>query len=146
MNSTGGAGTESTLPACARRNSGELWLTIPDSIGLALTDTLDDLISESRIHPQLAMKILGNFDQAITEALQKNVRSRLQFKVNSTGDSTPPARWWRRGSLDTYRLCDEVWTFLIKNVTFKMDNGSQTVVADKVKIVSCNAKRPGEGA
>ncbi|ATY63947.1 transcription initiation factor iia small chain [Cordyceps militaris] len=96
------------------------------SIGLALTDTLDDLISESRIHPQLAMKILGNFDQAITEALQKNVRCRLQFK----------------GSLDTYRLCDEVWTFLIKNVTFKMDNGSHTVQADKVKIVSCNAKRP----
>lgn len=51
------------------------------SIGLALTDTLDDLISEERIHPQLAMKILSNFDQAITEALQKNVKSRLQFKV-----------------------------------------------------------------
>lgn len=51
------------------------------SIGLALTDTLDDLISDSRIDPQLAMKILGNFDQAITEALQKNVKSRLQFKV-----------------------------------------------------------------
>jgi hypothetical protein len=27
------------------------------------------------------MKILGNFDQAITEALQKNVKARLQFKV-----------------------------------------------------------------
>ncbi|KID90795.1 transcription initiation factor IIA small subunit [Metarhizium guizhouense ARSEF 977] len=90
------------------------------SIGLALTDTLDDLISEERINPQLAMKILGNFDQAITEALQKNVKSRLQFK----------------GSLDTYRFCDEVWTFLIKNVTFKMDNGSQSVQADKVKIFS----------
>lgn len=60
------------------------------SIGLALTDTLDDLISESRIHPQLAMKILGNFDQAITEALQKNVRSRLQFKVSSASLPPPP--------------------------------------------------------
>lgn len=50
-----------------------------------------------------------------------------------------------QGSLDTYRFCDEVWTFLIKNVTFKMDNGSQSVQADKVKIVSCNAKKPGEG-
>lgn len=27
------------------------------------------------------MKILGNFDQAITEALQKNVKTRLSFKV-----------------------------------------------------------------
>jgi len=49
-----------------------------------------------------------------------------------------------QGSLDTYRFCDEVWTFLIKNVTFKMDNGSSTVQADKVKIVSCSAKRTDE--
>jgi transcription initiation factor TFIIA small subunit len=48
-----------------------------------------------------------------------------------------------QGSLDTYRFCDEVWTFLIKNVTFKMEGG-QSVIADKVKIVSCNAKRPGD--
>jgi hypothetical protein len=27
------------------------------------------------------MKILSNFDQAITEALQKNVKCRLSFKV-----------------------------------------------------------------
>ncbi len=107
------------------------------------------------------MKILGSFDQAITEALQKSVRSRLQFKVNGThprrvsggevqereiANKLPFALRVLQGSLDTYRLCDEVWTFLIKNVTFKMDNGSQTVQADKVKIVSCNAKRPGEGA
>lgn len=50
-----------------------------------------------------------------------------------------------QGSLSTYRFCDEVWTFLIKNVQFKLDNGGQTVMADKVKIVSCNAKKPGEG-
>lgn len=49
-----------------------------------------------------------------------------------------------QGSLDTYRFCDEVWTFLIKNVSFKMENGGQPVMADKVKIVSCNAKRPGD--
>ncbi|KAJ9149052.1 hypothetical protein NKR23_g4572 [Pleurostoma richardsiae] len=99
------------------------------SIGLTLTDTLDDLISEHRIDPQLAMKILANFDRAIAETLQEKVKARLTFK----------------GSLDTYRFCDEVWTFLIKNVTFKMENGGQTVMADKVKIVSCNAKKPGEG-
>lgn len=50
-----------------------------------------------------------------------------------------------QGSLSTYRFCDEVWTFLIKNVQFKLDNGGQIVTADKVKIVSCNAKKPGEG-
>lgn len=49
-----------------------------------------------------------------------------------------------QGSLDTYRFCDEVWTFLIKNVTFKMDGGQSVVTADKVKIVSCSAKRSDE--
>lgn len=126
---------------------------------MALTDTLDDLISDERINPQLAMKILGNFDQAITEALQKEVKSRLTFKVSlrpmrrpgepffppwHMGGIWADGGWAQQGSLDTYRFCDEVWTFLIRNVTFKMDGSNQTVSADKVKIVSCNAKKPGE--
>ncbi|KAI3317426.1 transcription initiation factor iia small chain [Xylariaceae sp. AK1471] len=99
------------------------------SIGGALTDTLDDLITQNNIDPQLAMKVLANFDRAITEVLQDKVRSRLTFK----------------GSLDTYRFCDEVWTFQLKNVTFKMENGGQVVSADRVKIVSCTAKPTGTG-
>jgi len=76
-----------TCPLLSARDPWDLWanpgaLGAVCSIGLALTDTLDDLISEERIHPQLAMKILGNFDQAITEALQKNVKARLTFKVS----------------------------------------------------------------
>ncbi|KAJ5561051.1 Transcription initiation factor IIA gamma subunit [Penicillium sp. DV-2018c] len=88
------------------------------SLGLSLTDTLDDLINEGRIEPQLAMKILGTFDKVVTEVLAEKVRARLTFK----------------GHLDTYRFCDEVWTFLIKDVSFKLDNQT-TVTADKVKIL-----------
>ncbi|CUS14293.1 unnamed protein product [Tuber aestivum] len=101
------------------------------SIGTALTDALDDLISEGRIAPQLAMKILSNFDRCITEILADRVKANLTFK----------------GHLDTYRFCDEVWTFLIKDVTFKFQQGqgqNSSVSADKVKIVSCNSKKPGE--
>jgi transcription initiation factor TFIIA small subunit len=57
-------------------------LTYP-SIGMALTDTLDDLISERRIEPQLAMKILANFDRSITEVLADKVKARLTFKVHT---------------------------------------------------------------
>lgn len=142
-----------------------------NSIGATLTDTLDDLITAHRIDPQLAMKILANFDRAIAEVLQDKVKARLTFKVRrhlaytlwregrrpglvatswrktfpKQGRLTCASLWRKQGSLDTYRFCDEVWTFLIKNVSFKMDNGGQAVMADKVKIVSCNAKRPGEG-
>ncbi|MCJ1430462.1 Transcription initiation factor IIA small chain (TFIIA 13.5 kDa subunit) [Sticta canariensis] len=97
------------------------------SIGLALIDTLDELVHSGRIEPQLAMKVISSFDKCVTEVLADKVKARLNFK----------------GHLDTYRFCDEVWTFLIKDVNFKLDN-SNSVQADQVKIVSCNAKRPGE--
>lgn len=44
-------------------------------------DTLDELIGERRIEPQLAMKILAHFDRSITEVLQDKVKSRMSFKV-----------------------------------------------------------------
>jgi hypothetical protein len=58
---------------------------------LSLTDTLDDLINEGRIEPQLAMKILSNFDRVITEVLAEKVKARMNFKVPfflSTSDVT----------------------------------------------------------
>ncbi|KAF2744301.1 transcription initiation factor IIA gamma chain [Sporormia fimetaria CBS 119925] len=97
------------------------------SLGGALTDTLDKLITDRRIEPQLAMKVLMHFDKAIADVLAEKVKARMSFK----------------GHLDTYRFCDEVWTFIIKDINFKLDNTS-TVHADKVKIVACNTKRPGE--
>ena len=64
------------------------WLTILSlfvcySIGMTLTDMLDELIGEQRMDPQLAMKILSNFDRAITETLNDKVKARLTFKVNT---------------------------------------------------------------
>lgn len=59
------------------------------SIGLSLTDTLDDLINEGRIEPQLAMKILSTFDRVITEVLADKVQVKLSFKVHfPAGDDT----------------------------------------------------------
>lgn len=63
------------------RHTWTLSLTDTHSIGEALIDTIDDLINESRIEPQLAMKILSNFDKAIADVLADKVKSRLTFKV-----------------------------------------------------------------
>jgi transcription initiation factor TFIIA small subunit len=54
-----------------------------DSLGGALTDTLDNLITERRIEPQLAMKILINFDKAVADGLAEKVKTRLTFKVST---------------------------------------------------------------
>ncbi|OMP86367.1 Transcription initiation factor IIA subunit 2 [Diplodia seriata] len=102
-----------------------LWLN-NSSIGLTLMDTLDELISTRRMEPQLAIKIMQNFDKALADVISEKVKARMSFK----------------GHLDTYRFCDDVWTFIIKDITFKMDN-SQSLTADKIKIVSNNSSRPG---
>lgn len=44
-------------------------------------DTIDDLINGGHIEPQLAMKILGNFDRIVQEVLAEKVKGRLTFKV-----------------------------------------------------------------
>ncbi len=44
-------------------------------------DTIDDLINEGHIEPQLAMKILGHFDRIVQEVLADKVKARLNFKV-----------------------------------------------------------------
>lgn len=100
-----------------------------------------------KIEPQLAMKIITNFDKAVADTLAEKVKSRMSFKVHhrTSISQTPQQRLTisLQGHLDTYRFCDEVWTFVLKDITVKLDN-SNTVHADKIKIVSCNSKKPGE--
>jgi Transcription initiation factor IIA, gamma subunit len=62
------------------------------SLGLSLTDTLDDLINEGRIEPQLAMKILSTFDRVVTEVLADKVRARLTFKVSCLARVMPESQ------------------------------------------------------
>ncbi|KAJ3259561.1 Transcription initiation factor IIA small chain (TFIIA 13.5 kDa subunit) [Boothiomyces macroporosus] len=92
------------------------------SLGRALTDTLDDLIQDSLLDPQTAMQVLGQFDASISEALHTKVRSRATLK----------------GHLHVYRFCDDVWTFVVDSANFRLEN--ETVVAEKVKVVACNAR------
>ena len=60
----------------------------PNSIGIALIDTLDELVNQSSIEPQLAMKVLATFDKAASEVLQEKVKSRMHFKVASLQSQT----------------------------------------------------------
>ncbi|KAL8935841.1 MAG: hypothetical protein Q9211_004484 [Gyalolechia sp. 1 TL-2023] len=118
------------------------------SIGSTLIDSLDELVHLGRIEPQLAMKILQSFDKIVTDVLAEKVKARLTFKVQSCWPISRAVKKLMflveiKGHLDTYRFCDEVWTFLIKDVSFKLENQTP-IQADKIKIVSCNSKRPGE--
>lgn len=97
------------------------------SIGTALVEALDKLISDGLMEPQVAIRILGQYDRVISEQLRESVRARLTMK----------------GHLQTYRCCDDVWTFIVKDVIFKLDDG-EVINADNIKIVACNSKKPQE--
>lgn len=42
------------------------------------------------------------------------------------------------GKLNTYRFCDNVWTFMLNDVEFR--EVQEVAVVDKVKIVACDGK------
>jgi len=98
------------------------------SIGMALTDSLDELITSGQITPQLAMKVLQQFDKSLTDTMVRGVKAKTQLK----------------GHLHTYRLCDDVWTFIVKNPNFKMEGG-EVVAAQRIKIIACKNGEAIEG-
>jgi transcription initiation factor TFIIA small subunit len=64
-------------------------------------------------------------EQAMNEALETKVRTKISFK----------------GHLHTYRFCDNVWTFIIEDASFKgLPDGPENMTVDKVKIVACDGK------
>lgn len=95
------------------------------TLGNSLQESLDELIQSQQITPQLALQVLLQFDKAINAALAQRVRNRVNF----------------RGSLNTYRFCDNVWTFVLNDVEFR--EVTELIKVDKVKIVACDGKNTG---
>jgi len=92
------------------------------TLGNSLQESLDELIQSQQITPQLALRVLLEFDKAINHGLSSRVRNRVMFK----------------GDLNTYRFCDNVWTFVLKNAEFH--DGILKTKVDKVKIVACDGR------
>ncbi|XP_062913328.1 transcription initiation factor IIA subunit 2-like [Mobula hypostoma] len=98
------------------------------TLGNSLQESLDELIQSQQISPQLALQVLLQFDKAINNALAQRVHNRVNF----------------RGSLNTYRFCDNLWTFVLNDVEFQ--EVTVLVKVDKVKIVACDGKNTGSNA
>lgn len=81
------------------------------------------LFQYGQITPQLAFKVLLQFDKCINSALSQRVKARVTFKANK---------------LNTYRFCDNVWTLMLNDVEFREVHEFAKV--DKVKIVACDGK------
>nr|QBH73597.1 transcription initiation factor IIA gamma chain [Thermobia domestica] len=96
------------------------------TLGNTLQESLDELIQYGQITPQLAIRVLLQFDKAINNALATRLKSRITFKASR---------------LNTYRFCDNVWTFMLNDVEFREMH--EVAKVDKVKIVACDGRNAG---
>ena len=88
------------------------------------------------------------FDKSLADTMVKQVKTKTTLKVrivpphsrcSFTNNLLPPlssSHSLTQGHLHTYRLCDDVWTFIVKNAQFKMES-NELVSTPKVKIVAC---------
>ncbi|KAG8066904.1 hypothetical protein GUJ93_ZPchr0005g16020 [Zizania palustris] len=81
------------------------------TIGMCLTETLDEMVSSGTLSPELAIQVLVQFDKSMTEALENQVKSKVVVK----------------GHLHTYRFCDNVWTFILTEASFKNEETTERV-------------------
>uniref|UniRef100_A0A8D1K8Z2 Transcription initiation factor IIA gamma chain n=1 Tax=Sus scrofa TaxID=9823 RepID=A0A8D1K8Z2_PIG len=68
------------------------------TLGNRLQQSFHELIRAQQVTPQLALRVLPQFDKAVNSALAQRVRNRVNF----------------RGSLNMYGFCDNVTGVLVK--------------------------------
>ncbi|GMP80576.1 hypothetical protein CsSME_00035616 [Camellia sinensis var. sinensis] len=51
------------------------------TIGMCLTETLDEMVSGGILSPELAIQVLVQFDKSMTDALESQVKSKVSIKV-----------------------------------------------------------------
>ena len=93
------------------------------TLGHTLQEALDELMQLQLLSPNLALRVLLQFDRSINTALSTRVKNRVNFKAEK---------------LNTYRFCDNVWTFMLNDVEFR--EVSEVARVDRVKIVACDAR------
>ncbi|CAD6199909.1 unnamed protein product [Caenorhabditis auriculariae] len=98
------------------------------TLGVALDQTLEDMIAEGLVPKQLASKVLTQFDKSINKMLSRLAKEKMHF---------------RAGKLITYRYCDNVWTFILDEVEIRDPHRSFDTALSKLKIVACDGRPAG---
>ncbi|KAJ0989677.1 hypothetical protein J5N97_008033 [Dioscorea zingiberensis] len=92
------------------------------TIGMCLTETLDEMVSNGTLSPELAIQVLVQFDKSMTEALESQVKSKVSIK----------------GHLHTYRFSTMFGPLYCRMQLSRARNARKSV--GRVKIVACDSK------
>lgn len=96
------------------------------TLGEALEHVLEDFQKDGSLPPNLVKRVMDVFDKCFTQALSTKVKNRFSYKANK---------------LRAYRFCDNVWTFVIEDVSIRDLNMKTGMNASHLKIVACDANR-----
>jgi transcription initiation factor TFIIA small subunit len=105
------------------------------TIGLALDETLRELVHRQILIPRVVHYIFDVFDQIMNEKLIfRSVKEKKEFCL------------FFKGHLLSYRACDQVWTLLFDSLTFTSNTDplwkmSLTGQNNKIKIITCPATK-----
>ncbi|KAK8646767.1 hypothetical protein V6N13_120542 [Hibiscus sabdariffa] len=106
------------------------------TIGMLLTEILDEMVSSCTLSPELAIQVLVQFDKSMTEALGSQVKDRITIKHTIWNHNAKPDLL--QGHLHTYRFCDHVWTFILQDALVK--KGLSQAKVNRMKIVACDSQ------
>jgi transcription initiation factor TFIIA small subunit len=102
-------------------------------LGTTLMEVINELVTENRIPPQVAMRTLLNFDRIVAEVL-----------ANHHYDNNV----YIKGHLDTYNEIYPVYNFVVTNATVMVGSGWKTAFrpdlvldVERLHIVACKAKK-----
>ncbi len=84
------------------------------TVGRELNTCLEELKENNTLEEKEAEIIFHNFDKAITNALINTVKTKATI----------------RGPMHHYRNHDDIWTFMLKSITLKIEN-AVTVQSDE---------------
>eukprot|EP01124_Arcella_intermedia_P016578 TRINITY_DN23198_c0_g1_i1.p1 TRINITY_DN23198_c0_g1~~TRINITY_DN23198_c0_g1_i1.p1 ORF type:complete len:155 (-),score=11.18 TRINITY_DN23198_c0_g1_i1:101-565(-) len=106
-------------------------------LGQSLVDTLDSMQEQNLLDAPMAQKVLDTFDQVFLAKLETLANQKSVANI--------------KGPLHLYRFCSDVWTFIFKNASIKVDgeylhvNLVKIVAMDSTKINTPIEQVDGEG-
>ncbi|CAJ0571390.1 unnamed protein product, partial [Mesorhabditis spiculigera] len=97
------------------------------TVGSALQDVLEEYVRDGRINEHLRNKTLAVFDNVMSNALHDMGKHKASFMGEK---------------LVAYRFCDNVWTLIVKNVTFTDQTRTFDTIGkvERIKIVACDGR------
>ncbi|KAL6180155.1 hypothetical protein ACLB2K_046822 [Fragaria x ananassa] len=78
-------------PPIHRKKMATFELYRRSTIGMCLTETLDEMVQNGTLSPELAIQVLVQFDKSMTEALETQVKSKVSIKPPAPTDDLRPA-------------------------------------------------------